>query len=307
MLHLTLLQSTKIPVGGEGVKVPKKYIEIYEQVKSLTYITHPLFDREEAKSLLNYELTDDPNAFAVKASKVSAANADLTAYLRSLAAYGVLKSSAEQKLFLKFNYLKHLIKQIDLKTSKDFKRVKELYDKMTEVRDLLVLHNLRLVVTIAKTFRVNSLKSFEDHISDGHLWIFKAVDNFDVSRGYKFSTYLVWSLRMNYWKSNKKRKKDMPPLLSLDEALVDKHHLTTSNDPVDGAALADNIRAVKDAMGACLSDKERLVLIERFGLYQQEVSLLLEIGNKLGLSRERIRQIQTEALNKLRTNLVSPI
>lgn len=272
-------------------------------LQSLRYIHHPLFEKAEAKHLLSYDPYLDPNAFTSQHKKIEDRYSGLTSYLQSLASYGVLSIAAEQKVFLKFNYLKYLaLKALDSSHSKtNIRKALSFADKAKETKDILVCHNLRLVVAIVKTFKHIQGNTLEDYISDGHESILKAVDMFDVSRGYKFSTYLVWSLRMNHWKNYKPRKKDMPPTVCLDEQFTDQHHpMCFDDDPTDNASFSDMMNLVYDLMDNYLTTKEKMVLVHRFGLFGVKPKHLHVVGEELGLTRERIRQIQVEALEILR-------
>ena len=184
----------------------------------------------------------------------------------------------------------------------------------------LVEANLRFVVSYAKRYR-NLGVSFLDLIHEGNLGLMEAARRFDPSRNVKFITYAVWWIResMMHALADQTRAFSFPP--KLFAALHNAHDDVSLNDPVgvagDGSReLIDLIAQddvpieqelieqaarhdLADALGE-LSHKEREVVELRFGLEDDEPRTLQEIGDRLHLSRERVRQIESRAKDKLR-------
>jgi RNA polymerase primary sigma factor len=189
----------------------------------------------------------------------------------------------------------------------------------------LVESNLRFVVSYAKRYRGLGV-SFLDLIHEGNLGLIEAAKRFDPSRNVKFITYAVWWVReaMVHLLSEQTRAFSFPP--KLFAVLHNAREDVSLNDPVGGrvrdaadspgrelgdllpqhqTAVDDEMirRSNLDDLARALSDldgKEREVMRLRFGLDDDEEHTLQEIGNRLHLSRERIRQIETRAKDKLR-------
>jgi len=183
----------------------------------------------------------------------------------------------------------------------------------------LVESNLRFVVSYAKRYRSLGV-SLLDLIHEGNLGLIEAAKRFDPTRNVKFITYAVWWIResMMHTLSEQTRAFSFPPKLfaTLGTRIED----VSLNEPVteDGSRqLADTlpqdqVPAVEDEMihqadldelAAAMREldgKEREVVRLRFGLEDDEPRTLQEIGKRLSLSRERVRQIESRAKDKLR-------
>jgi RNA polymerase primary sigma factor len=177
----------------------------------------------------------------------------------------------------------------------------------------LVEANLRFVVSYAKRYRGHGV-SFLDLIHEGNLGLIEAARRYDPAHNVKFITYAVWWVRqsMMHVLADLTRAFSFPPKLfgmlhaggpggedvSLSETLGDRI-------PVVQAPVEDELihRADLDELAAALLDlegKEQEVVRLRYGLDDGEPQTLQEIGDRLHLSRERVRQIETRAKEKLR-------
>jgi RNA polymerase primary sigma factor len=189
----------------------------------------------------------------------------------------------------------------------------------------LVESNLRFVVSHARRYRGCGV-SMLDLIHEGNLGLIEAAKRFDPSRNVKFITYAVWWVRqaMMHAMSDQARAFSIPPRLL---ATLGRQALDVSlSDPIapadrggrplelgdvlahDHASVADELMHQSDLDGLVdalreLDGKERGVVRWRFGLEDDEPRTLQEIGDRLHLSRERIRQIELRAKSKLRQSI----
>jgi RNA polymerase primary sigma factor len=187
------------------------------------------------------------------------------------------------------------------------------FDRDEAAMARLVEANLRFVVSYAKRYRGHGV-SFLDLIHEGNLGLMEAARRFDPAHNVKFITYAVWWVRqsMMHVLADSTRAFSFPPKLfgalhaggpggedvSLSETIGDRL-------PLDQAPVEDELihQADLDELAAALLDlegKEREVVRLRYGLGDGEPQTLQEIGNRLHLSRERVRQIETRAKEKLR-------
>ncbi len=196
------------------------------------------------------------------------------------------------------------------------------YDRDAEALTQLIEANLRFVVSYAKRYRGLGV-AFLDLIHEGNLGLIEAARRFDPARNVKFITYAVWWIResMMHLLSDQTRAFSFPP--KLFPVLYRGTEDVSLNDPIGagfdegpsrerGDLLAHGQAAVDDEMIhqsdideltnalAELDRKEREVVRLRFGLDDDQEHTLQEIGDRLHLSRERVRQIESRAKEKLR-------
>ncbi|MDA1051769.1 MAG: sigma-70 family RNA polymerase sigma factor [Planctomycetota bacterium] len=266
----------------------------------LDYIPNASF----AKKKLAAEMLG-PMPVAESAHRKSRSPSGLPPYLASLYDTPLLYREQEYHLFRKFNYLKFKASQLrdELNPARakstTMEEIEQLYEQAVRIKNQIVQANLRLVVSIAKR-HVNATDDFFTLVSDGNMSLIRAVEKFDYSRGNKFSTYASWAIMKNFARTIPHEFKHRDRFrTSLDE-------LFTSQEDGRGDQLgeesAQRLRSEQvNKILSRLDDREQKIIISRFGLdYSQEPQTLKEVGAEMGVTKERVRQIEARALNKLR-------
>ena len=285
-------------------------------------------------------LGDDP-ADAILAQKNAFKRSDssydsIQMYLREIGQYPLLNAHEERVL------------------------AKRIVDGDDEARNLLARANLRLVVSIAKKYVGRSPDlTLLDLIQEGNLGLFKAVDKFDFTKGFKFSTYATWWIRQaitraladqsrtiripvhmvetmaKYKQVSRRLSQDfgrdpMPEEIATEMGVevekiyqiekisqdtislelpvgddddrsrlsdfISDDKIISPDQEVAHSILTDQIMEILDT----LSEKERKILEMRHGLLDGTYHTLEEVGKEFGVTRERIRQIEAKALEKIR-------
>jgi RNA polymerase primary sigma factor/RNA polymerase sigma factor len=229
----------------------------------------------------------------------------LPPYLASLYEVPLLTREQEVHLFRKMNFLKYkatrLREQLDPLRPKTslMDQIEKLYDESVSVKNEIIAANLRLVVSIAKR-HVGPGENFFELVSDGNISLIRAVEKFDYARGNKFSTYASWAIMKNFARTipDEHRRRDRFRT-SHSEMFGTTEDVRTDQYELETAQLQreSQIGRILER----LDEREQKIIISRFGLSPgQEPLTLKEVGAEMGVTKERIRQIEARALSKLR-------
>jgi RNA polymerase sigma factor (sigma-70 family) len=231
---------------------------------------------------------------------------DVPPELAHLYDWPLLSKDQEQHLFRQMNYLKHKLHKLRERLGsdpsrarvQDFKAVDELQEKILEVKDLLINCNMRLVVSIAKRHSLQSDNIWE-LISDGNMSLIRAVEKFDYSRGFKFSTYASWAIMKNFARSIPDEKHHRERYLTGHDDLFDASP-DNRTDEQEVLSTAEQARDLAHKFLDRLSPRDREIIRLRAGIDNSEGMTLEEIGQRLGITKERVRQLHVRAMKQLR-------
>jgi RNA polymerase sigma factor (sigma-70 family) len=234
----------------------------------------------------------------------------LPEYLQVLKITPVLNHEQEIELFRRYNYLKHIVAQgrHQLKLSKiDARLLSQLeahLDEAEEIRKTLVEANLRLVVSIAGKHTSNDA-GFLELVSKGNFALIQAVEEFDYTKGFRFSRRAALDIAKEYAKVSG-RSTELTPKRAASLATIQRDLRGTT---ADVSAIERTRQSLAEVIREELDEREQYVILHHFGLLgssiRKNTKTLKQIGEELGLTKERIRQIELTALQKLRQCLSS--
>lgn len=192
----------------------------------------------------------------------------------------------------------------------------------------LVESNLRFVVKIASLYKGKGL-DLEDLISEGNSGLMIAAQKIDPSKNVRFITYAAWWIRQSITKALYDSGKAVRiPLNRKDEFATDKWDSVSiyeniGNSESKDISLCDSLAddkyanpeaelfdqfdkaALKEAFSH-LSEMEKAILVYRYGLNGEDRMMLTEVGKKLGISREAVRQKEIKIINKIKSYVLEP-
>jgi RNA polymerase primary sigma factor len=269
----------------------------------LECIHHSSFDDPAAEAEITAPM---PGAMEYEAQRQKMrAPKDAPPELASLYEMPLLAKEQEQHLFRQMNFYKHKAGKLRVRLDPararihQLKQIENLQSRANAVKDQLINCNMRLVVSIAKRHAAQSDNFFE-LLSDGNMSLIRAVEKFDFSRGNKFSTYATWAIMKNYARSIPEEKRRRERYVTGHEELFEISADTRSDEQECLAAAEQNSHRINRLLES-LDDRERQIIRMRAGLDNSEGMTLEEIGQQLGITKERVRQLNVRIMNKLRT------
>jgi RNA polymerase primary sigma factor len=227
----------------------------------------------------------------------------------------LLTAAQERVLFLQFNFCRYNVVQIKTKigdgpvVGDDARELLKWYRKAEELRDQIAQTNLALVLAMAKRFRGSEL-DYADLISEGNMALLRAIDKFDAAKGYKLSTYACRAILKGFSRIGIKvsRYRNLFPA-AFDAKMEKSDHMDRKRQQQENDCV-DDLRTIIRDNRANLTEMERKVIQHRFQIDDDGRSkpnrkklTLEQVGKLIGVTKERVRQIQHKAYEKLRASM----
>ena len=215
-------------------------------------------------------------------------------------------------------YYDELKRYKPLTRAKEKRLLKKCKKGNLKAKNEILEANLRFVFDIAKRYTGRGV-SISELISDGNMGLLRAIDKFDETKDVKFISYAVWWIRQAMLESIKKKKSltfvEIEPNVdndsSMDKKLIDDEEddVSFSNDfsnEIDEKSkeVNENQKNIISKIITTLSERERDIIENYYGLNDKKELTLTEIAKKYNLSGERVRQIKSVSLRKLRSKIL---
>ena len=215
-------------------------------------------------------------------------------------------------------YYDELKKYKPLTKAKEKRLLKKCKKGNLKAKNEILEANLRFVFDIAKHYTGRGVP-ISELISDGNIGLLRAIEKFDESKDVKFISYAVWWIRQAMLESIKRRNAinfvEIEPNTdndsSMDKKLIedDEDDVSFNNDfsnenDEKSIEVSENQRNIITSLIGTLSDRERDIVENYYGINDKKELTLTDIGKKYNLSSERVRQIKLNAIRKLRSKIL---
>ena len=295
-----------IPSESKSVVKQRRRSPIRERAErilneTIEFVPNPIFERPDAEILIK---ALKPRSDRCAEHQQIQPPCGLPAYLAALYRFPLLSKHDESYVFCRMNYEKNLArrfqKQLDQRRPnvKLLDRIEAHLNEGWRIRNRIVQANLRLVVAIAKTF-VEPTYTFDELVSEGHLPLIRAIELFDTTRGYRFSTYATQAIRNHFLRVRRNRQKRDALVFPAECFLFDEIPDRSTSVRTSEQQLTHQKKMLAKLLNT-LPDRDRTIVSARFGLNGYGTpQTFAQIGRELGLSKERVRQLSMRAMTKL--------
>jgi RNA polymerase primary sigma factor len=246
-----------------------------------------------------------PAQTAGSSARKSNAPSYLPVHLSRMCETPLLSADEERDLFRRMNYLKFRANALRSRlnparpNADAVAEIEQCLAAAREVRDRIIRANLRLLFSIVKKF-VGPRHPFDELLSEGVAPLMRAVDNFDYAKGFRFSTYASRAIARDVHRSISHRRKQ-----NLRFCTAPSHSLSNLTGEARASALEErewmSIQEQIIRLMGKLDWRERVILRGRFGLSsRRKVRTLQCLADQLCISKERVRQLESRAIGKLK-------
>lgn len=217
----------------------------------------------------------------------------------------VLSADEEQSLFRRMNYLKFKANMYRSQLNPEqverheVERIEDLLQQAERARDAIFRSNMRLVVSIIKKC-VTPGVTFDELLSDGCLTLMHAIEKFDYARGFRFSTYAYHSISNYAYRKIANRRKERTRFKQIGEERS-LEELQEQKNPLMVSAVWDELSELLTQTIETLDQREQFIVRSRFALGKhRKIQTFQKLADELGISKERVRQLEQRAVAKLR-------
>jgi RNA polymerase primary sigma factor len=273
--------------------------------RPIDYIPCRQFLRADAEAKATVPPADAAVPLERGPGDLPAGTAGLTPYIAALYQTRLISKDEEQFYFRRMNWLKFRAAtargRLDRRraTLRQIDQIEGWLAEAETVKAILVTANLRLVVSLAKKF-VDPFWSFDELVGEGNVALMRAVEKFNFALGNRFSTYATYAIQRHFFRLSHRGRQFRKRFTSDDAALKSQAARETATETLS----AERIALLKELFAGFLVElepRERKVVVARFGFDGKPPRTFRELGAQMGVCKERIRQIQGRAMEKLKS------
>lgn len=292
--------------------IEKRIEKLLQQPIRVFY--HPSFDDPKQRKEILGEIPDFDKFQQDKEKVRKLQNGKISPELRPCYEEPLLTREQEYHLFRKMNYYKYRAKMLlaDVNPRRIGETrlglVEEYLRKAAAIRNQLASSNFRLATQVLKGqisfYREHSLT--DSLLSDAYFDVLKAVDYFDYNLGNKFSTYCTWVLRKNFCRDMKNQIRHYERFQTVDEFAEDIEDRGTGYEQEqqyeEKKATVDRLLDLLRTAPGCGDNKRQAFIIENyFGVKGKEKNTLEGVSKKIGITKERVRQLKEKGIQTIRS------
>jgi len=308
-----LSQVTKPPTGAviQALAVEDQVLLTKLLTEPVEYVDHPDFGKRttEKKFFGGPAKLEHPQGtrFREHADAISDA-------VTSGERIPALSYEQESHIFLRYNLTRWKIAKLLEKfagkrlTASATRELLAWGHRMLAARSVIVRLNMPLVLAMAKRTRLTNI-DFNEMISEGNMALLRSVEKFDCGRGYKFSTYSCRAILKSFSRVAMRASRYRGKFPTEFDPAMERSDYVDTQRVSHEADCVDELKEIFLNNLAELSDVERTVITERFAIGrdvdkgEDGPKTLEQVGRVIGVTKERVRQIQNNALKKMRTAL----
>ncbi len=275
------------------------------------FVNHPGFEQADVERRLFGAKAKLPNRKATRFVEIAD---PITNAVVSGERLPALSYKQEEHIFTRYNYARHQVAELlaaGLRRKLSSTRVRHLLawgHRALTARSIIVRLNLPLVLAMAKRTKLSCI-DFNELISEGNMALLRSVEKFDCSRGFKFSTYSCRAILKSFSRVAMRASRYRGTFPTEFDPAMERSDFVDSQRKCVEADCVDEVKEIFLQNLAFLSEVERTVISERFALgpptdgFLPQPKTLEEVGHIIGVTKERVRQIQNKALKKIRVAL----